>query len=182
MDFSHVFHIGLNKAGTTSLAIAMNRLGIPSVHNWPHQESFERMLVAHKSPIANLPYRGWFDVRAFERHYPALEWLYPTAKFILTTRNKEDWLTSRELHVRHNIELARQGRPRSSWQTIDREGWSLTYDFRHFFAKSYFQGREEKLLVIDIPAGQGYEVLCPFLGLPILYEKFPVANVSSKDV
>ena len=181
VNCSHLFNIGLNKAGTMSLSIALARLGIPSVHNWPGQKSFGRILTEHKSPIGNLPYRAWFDVRAFGRQFPVLDWLYPEAKFIFTTRKKDEWCKSRVQHVRRNIELAQQGRGISKWLIINKEAWSREYDFKHFFAKTYFQGREEKLLVIDVPSGQGYEALCPFLDLPILNEAFPIANAAENN-
>tara|TARA_R110002049_G_scaffold183741_2_gene351755 strand:- start:1890 stop:2435 length:546 start_codon:yes stop_codon:yes gene_type:complete len=178
MNCSHIFHIGLNKAGTTSLSAAVERLGIKSVHNWHAQASFDKYLEKCQSPIAELPYHAWFDVRAFERSYPVLDWLYPYAKFIFTTRNKSAWLQSRERHVLRNIELKAAGTPRSNWLTIDYDAWSREYDFKHNFATKYFAGRMNKLLIINITAGDGYDVLCPFLGLPTLAEEFPRLNVS----
>jgi Sulfotransferase domain len=40
----------------------------------------------------------------------------------------------------------------------------------------YFENRPGKLLVIDICNGDGYEKLCPFLGLPTINEAFPKEN------
>jgi hypothetical protein len=39
----------------------------------------------------------------------------------------------------------------------------------------------ERLLVMDIAAGEGWEKLCPFLGVPIPPEPFPVANKTHWD-
>jgi hypothetical protein len=37
----------------------------------------------------------------------------------------------------------------------------------------YFAGRDDDLLVLDVVAGQGYEQLAPFLGVPVLGQPFP---------
>jgi predicted SAM-dependent methyltransferase len=39
-----------------------------------------------------------------------------------------------------------------------------------------FEGRPDDLLIFNICGGEGYETLCPFLGLPILGEPFPHEN------
>jgi hypothetical protein len=39
--------------------------------------------------------------------------------------------------------------------------------------KEYFRDRPDDLLVMNICAGEGWEKLCPFLGLAIPKVKFP---------
>jgi len=39
--------------------------------------------------------------------------------------------------------------------------------------KQYFAGQPDKLLVLDIIKGEGYDKLCPFLGLDVLDKPFP---------
>ena len=39
---------------------------------------------------------------------------------------------------------------------------------------------EDRLLVIDIVGGDGWEQLCPFLGVPIPEEPFPHSNKTTK--
>ena len=41
---------------------------------------------------------------------------------------------------------------------------------------------EDRLLVLDIVGGDGWEVLCPFLGLPIPHQPFPHSNKTAKKV
>ena len=51
--------------------------------------------------------------------------------------------------------------------------------FRYVFRKHiedvrrHFAGRPDKLIELDIPAGDGWEKLCPFLGRPIPEQPFP---------
>ena len=37
----------------------------------------------------------------------------------------------------------------------------------------FFKDKPGQLLVLNIPGGDGWEKLCPFLNLPIVDEKFP---------
>jgi hypothetical protein len=44
----------------------------------------------------------------------------------------------------------------------------------------YFQGRPDKLLILNVCDGEGYDKLCPFLGLDVLNEPFPHKNKGRK--
>ena len=46
--------------------------------------------------------------------------------------------------------------------------------------KEYFKDRPGDLLVMNICEGEGWEKLCPFLGVPIPNEPFPNVNKSIK--
>jgi hypothetical protein len=37
----------------------------------------------------------------------------------------------------------------------------------------FFEDKEDQLLTMNIPEGDGYEKLCPFLGLDKINQKFP---------
>ena len=41
---------------------------------------------------------------------------------------------------------------------------------------AHFAGREERLLVLDVTAGDGWEALCGFLSLPVPVPPFPHVN------
>jgi len=42
--------------------------------------------------------------------------------------------------------------------------------------RKHFEGRTGKLLILNICGGEGYEKLCPFLGLPMKDKPFPHLN------
>ena len=42
--------------------------------------------------------------------------------------------------------------------------------------RSYFANRPEDLLVLDVTAGDGWEPLCQFLGMPVPERPFPWEN------
>jgi hypothetical protein len=68
-----------------------------------------------------------------------------------------------------------------SFKKVDREGWTrhraeYLADLDRYFAK-----RPGDLLVINIPAGDGWEKLCPFLGVPVPDLPFPFKNRLAPD-
>jgi hypothetical protein len=174
----YVFNIGLNRAGTTSLAEALEILGIKTLHH-KHQGNrlFDLMQQNMRSgqrlfygldPL----YRGFSDF-AGQYFFQVIDRQYPGSKFILTTRNLEDWLASRERKVRKNLADPNY---RYYFVNVDREGWAREYREFHLAAKNHFAGREKDFLIIDIPAGEGWERLCRFLDLPMPDVPFPNRN------
>ncbi len=94
-----IFNIAFNKSGTTSLTRAMELLGYRSAH---HREKSVRIAEIIKSnqsrgeaPLHGLDHTFFSD---FNGHffYRDLDLAYPNSKFILTVRDMEDWLASRE--------------------------------------------------------------------------------------
>ena len=53
------------------------------------------------------------------------------------------------------------------------------YERHNSEVRAYFADRPEDLLVMDITAGDGWDVLCPFLGVEAPADEFPMMN--SKD-
>ncbi|TYR78274.1 hypothetical protein FZC66_20125 [Priestia megaterium] len=87
-----VFGIGLSKTGTKSLSKALKILGYKTVH-FPlirtnvEEAEYNLDILENYDAIADIPTAGLF---------PHLDIRYPKSKFILTIRNKEDWLNSCE--------------------------------------------------------------------------------------
>lgn len=78
-----VFCIGLPRTGTTSFCDAMRILGRKTLHcpSWPEElKQFEAM--------ADLPIAA---------NYESLKAQHPTAKFVLTVRNEDEWLRSMQI-------------------------------------------------------------------------------------
>lgn len=173
-----VFNIGLNRAGTTSLAEAFSMLGLRAVH---HKHNGIRLYDLLRSNVARNRRPFWgiedrydlFSDFAGQYCFQLLDRAYPGSKFIVTTRELESWLDSRERKIRKNL-----ARPdyKYFFKTVDREGWTIE---RQSFLESvgrHFRDRSSDLLIMDIPAGEGWEKLCPFLGLSPPAEPFPRKN------
>ena len=59
-----------------------------------------------------------------------------------------------------------------SWSWTIR-GWTSERTEHERRVRAYFADRPDDLLVIDISAGEGWEALCPFLGVPVPDKPFP---------
>ncbi len=177
-----VFNIGFNKAGTSSLAVALNRLGIPTLHHKLQGKRLYEIIRANQARGAKLlhgveHYRGFSDF-AGQLFFRLLDRQYPDSRFIVTNRELEAWLDSREAHVRRNL-----ARPHywGDFRTIDRPRWTRRREEHLAAVRQHFATRPEALLILDIPGGDGWNELCSFLELPIPDEPFPRENVSADE-
>ena len=168
-----VFGLGLSKTGTTSLAAALNTLGIKTIW-YPHDE---KTLAELRSGVYRLSileeYDGAVDTPIVP-YYAQLDNVYPNSKFILTIREKNSWLRSAENHWKgattgRNIRLDsfREFIRSAVYGTVvfnpDRFSW--VYDTHERNVRQYFEDRPNDLLILDICGGEGWEKLCGFLDL-----------------
>jgi len=176
-----IFAIGLNKTGTNSLGHALNLLGVKTLSFPSDSRVLEQLRqgelpdFGHCQAVTDLP---------LAIYYPQLDKLYPGSKFILTVRDKKSWLKSigkcwesmldyceYDQHFReftHFISAAVYG-------TIhfNQQRFSYVCDQHIHAVKRYFESRADDLLVLDICGGEGWEKLCPFLGIAEPDKPFP---------
>jgi hypothetical protein len=162
-----IFGIGLSRTGTSSLSLALARLGLHCIHFPRTMEMIAAVPAAADTPVA-LAYK-WLDA------------LYPHSKFILTVREKESWLSSCEAlwsgHLqRQDRFTATVHRGLYGCERFDRELFAATYDRHIADVNSHFSQRAEDLLTMNICAGEGWEKLCPFLGFEMPPDPFPKSN------
>jgi hypothetical protein len=130
--------------------------------------------------------------------YQKLDALYPGSKFILTVREKEQWLKSvdrlREANSKRLIRLDQFERQNIELYHELKYGLKLTHRSIKFDSTKYwkayqrhqnevleyFSDRPDDLLVLHICAGEGWEKLCPFLGLDIPVTAFPHEHTGQK--
>jgi hypothetical protein len=175
-----VFGLGLSKTGTQSLSSALNILDIKSIH-YPRDNRTIREVKAGRFDWQILKeYQGIIDL-ALSRYYRHLDRLYPGSKFVLTVRDKESWLESVESHWKRaffktdrkmTLRLILYG-----CCEFNRDHYSDVYDATYEQITGYFRNRPGDLLVMNICDGDGWEVLCPFLGKPVPSVGFPRLNV-----
>ena len=159
---TRIFQIGFNKCGTRSLYRFLQRNGIYTAH-------FNRGKLARKisTNIENgmKPLNGFLDryvaftdmqsvslEGAIEgaMFYKQLYQYYPNSYFILNTRDKEGWLSSRRNHGA-GVYLTRYGRALGNSDedaTIDY--WSKMWDRHHEDVQNYFADKSGRLIVYDI--------------------------------
>jgi hypothetical protein len=175
-----IFGIGLNKTGTSSLHVALRMLGLRSLH-WGGAEGYRKVRRAHEEgrPLLHYfteDYDAYMDIGWLTANFDLADAQYPRSKFILTTRDVDGWLNSRQRHVERNVRNQAAGRYDGKFVTVDRTDWWHEYRKHHRRVYSYFADRPDDLLVMDICAGDGYEKLCAFLGKPVVAEPFPREN------
>lgn len=180
---SKVFGIGLSRTGTKSLNNALRLLGYRSDHFSTHLLDWrDGAMVLNLEAAA--AYDALTDVTA-SCFYRELDERFAGAKFILTTRNIDDWLRS---CMRHFDDDGANGGRRVPPKLLRLRTWlyqTPTFDPSRFQAiyerhadqvRTYFSGRPDDLLELDICAGQHWAPLCTFLGAPIPAQSFPWSN------
>lgn len=162
----HCWGIGLGRTGTNSLCEAMRVLGYAAVKHNPQFED-----------LASL--EGGAD-NGVILHYKYLDYKFPGSKFVLTLRDLDAWLPSMkhiaEVHpVRSREEDLKILRRMSLYETVcfDAEKFAAAYHRHHADVRRYFADRPNDLLELSISHGEGWEKLCPFLGLPTPSIPFP---------
>ena len=176
-----VFGIGLGRTGTTSLHQALKILGFRSKHCPRFTLDPAGQLCVSKE-----------DIRAHDALtdepvaliYKELDRRYPGARFILTVRELSNWLASRENNNRamqpwwaKNPAVAVLHATLFGCASFDRDRYTAAFEAHTASVLDYFRGREADLLLMDLCAGEGWEKLCPFLGLSVPDAPFPRWNV-----
>lgn len=181
---ARIFGIGLNKTGTRSLASALRMLGYRTLHKG--DEATARLVdvsAERGEPLLTRigdHYDAYLDVESLACRFADLDAQYPASRFILTVSDEEQWLASREKHVRANQERQRRGEYSGRWLVVDRESWRAERSAHHEAVVGYFAERPGDLLVMNIPGGDGWASLAPFLGHPVPKRDFPWQNKNGR--
>lgn len=188
---SKIFGLGLSRTGTTSLGKALDALGITTIH-YPYDERTHFELTGGNYKLSILRhYQAVVDI-SIVPFYAQLDRAYPGSKFILTVREQAPWLRSVERHWLEMKEwMGRDAQFNRFTQFIcacvygclefNEERFLYVYETHFRNVCDYFANRPEDLLILDICANEGWEKLCPFLGLSLPDTSFPHLN-SVKDV
>jgi hypothetical protein len=175
-----VFCIGFHKTGTTSLEMALRKLG------YRVKGSFGTKDPDIASKVHEMAYAMVDEFDAFEDNpwpilYRELDQRFPGSKFVLTRRPTENWIRSQvkdfattETPMRRWIYGENAGCPAGNENT-----YIARYERHNREVQEYFANRSDDLLIIDLPNDDGWSRLCPFLGHPIPNVPFPHANKAS---
>jgi len=166
----------LSRTGTRSLLLALQRLGFEAVH-YPFDRITEAELFEGDGELTLLrDHDAMLDLPAAS-FFARLDRAYPGSRFVLTTREREEWI---DAVVDHYDGLLADwdsypGRFRDFSVRITaraygdfpptRAGIAAAGDRHARAVGEYFAGREEDLLRLDVCAGGGWEELVRFLGI-----------------
>jgi hypothetical protein len=169
-----IFGIGLSRTGAQTLNDSLEQLGYRS-HFLVIDDDLDLILPSFDA-LTHFP---------LVERYEELDRRFPGSKFILTVREREAWLQSCE----YRITLAAENASTATLDLLqrvygtasfDRDLFNATYDRYHEQVRKYFEGRESSLLILDICAGEGFEKLCPFLGMEMPAQSFPHNEQNSR--
>lgn len=177
MSSSKIFCTGWQRTGTTSLARALGSLGIRT-------RDFPKDLL-HDLDHPVLHEHEAFTDNPIPLLFRELDRACPGSRFVHTERDEEAWLASaRWLFSVGRIKFDWERRPiigeihQRLYGTTEFEPALFLERYRRHNAevRAYFAERPDDLLVLDVTAGEGFEKLCPFLGIPVPDHPFPHFN------
>ena len=175
-----VFGIGLSRTGTSSLNSALEMLGFrarhfPSLTLFPVGLRIRRRELERYDALTDLPVALFF--RELDRRFPG-------SKFVHTVRDVESWLESCARYRRFAPDFQASRRVLALRRQIygtthfDPERFRATHARHHEDVRAWFADRPGDLLELDITQGQGFELLCPFLGKELPAAGFPHRNAN----
>jgi len=189
MHKGKIFGVGFHKTGTSSLAVALEMLGYRTVHgdgrDAKHRGdeglSIIRRIEAGDYDLPTLAIYDAFTDNPYFTIWRQMADKFPDAKFILTEREESKWLDSciryyqgRRIRPLRKWMFGEHADPSSSEDAA--RAWLAAYQKHNQSIKEYFAGQPDRLLAIDVIAGDGWEKICPFLGVEEPAQPFPHAN------
>jgi hypothetical protein len=176
-----VFCIGFHKTGTTSMEKALKLLGYRVTGgNWVRDPDVAK--VALKRALKLVPQYDAFQDNPWPMLYKEMDKTFPGSKFILTVRDPQKWVASVAKNFGTDIT------PMREWLYGEGRGFPKgneavyveRFERHNHEVLNYFSDREQDLLVMNVTEGDGWEKLCPFLGLVVPGVPFPRANVRAE--
>ena len=176
-----VFVVGFSKTGTKSTGAAIETLGYRRA-SW---DSYSARMVNswHEGRLTDLMQtvlsdHDTFDDWPWALMFRELDALYPDARFVMTVRSDEAaWLRSLQSHFKRTGNLVAHFLVFGSYDPENEPDRFLErYRQHNRDVLSHFDRRPDKLLVMDVERGDEWEVLCNFLGEPVLALPFPHHN------
>lgn len=156
-----VLCVGFQKTGTSSFGFAMHDLGFS---HYGYDRDLARSLqdgdverclefASHFNSLDDMPWSTPEFVAAYRRRFPA-------ARYVMLERDETQWLRSYFGYFGERCTPAEALRRLRDHQSRILE----------------LLAGEEHFLRMNICAGEGYEKLCPFLGVPVPVSPFPWQN------
>lgn len=172
-----VFCLGFQKTGTTSLQYALSLLGyrVAGIMDANPHDTIEDL---HTEALRLLPQFDAFADNPWPLYFREFDEMFPDAKFILTTRDPNEWYTSVCKHF-GGSETKMRGWIYGEGSPVGNQEAYLDRLLKHQEAvRTHFANRPESLLEFDVSAGHGWSELCSFLDRPVPSRDFPKLNTA----
>ncbi len=182
-----IFGLGLSRTGTRSLTAALHVLGFDTLHYPTDQQTLDTLIRGDARFPQLEHFDGLTDITV-SPYFEDLDKNYPGSKFVLTVREEPGWLKSCQNHWtgrdayeggtddEHRIHMEIRRFLRAAvyaGYAFHAERFSRAYKQHEANVRRYFADRPSDLLVLNVAAGEGYEKLAPFLGVPVPPSPFP---------
>lgn len=179
-----IFCVGFQKTGTTSLGVALSRLGyrVEGYHPFRDLSTAQGLTMDDLWTRATRLLDGFdaFKDTPWPVLYARLDAEVPNARFIHVVRNRDSWIDS----VRNDFGAYPNEIHRliygSAFPVGNEDAWLARYDRHNAEVRAHFEGRPERFISLDMSRGElSFERLCPFLGIPAPQIAWPHANSRS---
>lgn len=178
---SKIFCIGFQKTGTTSLGLALEKLG----YRVCGPVGVTNPAIRYKAldwAKDLVPRYDAFEDNPWPLLYKELDALYPGSKFILTYRAPRSWIRSVRKYFGYYEAAAEVWIYDDAGSPVDNPRRFLkTYKKHNKDVRAYFTSRARDFLEIDLTKStdaENWDRICAFLGHPVPHIPFPRANSS----
>lgn len=181
---------GLGRSGTMSMKLALEQLGFGPCHHmievFAHPETVPLWIAAAEGrPDWDLIFKDYASMVDYPgcRYWRQLADHYPDAKVLHTVRDPDEWFDSTQATILAPSSMAMNAPPpmqqffgfiRADFGEKVHDRAFMTDYFRRHSAEVAATVPTERLLVFQ--AGDGWEPLCAFLGVPVPDAPFPRVN------
>jgi hypothetical protein len=181
VDTAKIFCIGFQKTGTTSLGMALEKLGYQVQGYYPFRSlsSINNLNIDMIWDIANKTIQNYdaFKDTPWPILYEKLDKTFPNSKFIHVYREKEGWIKSVvDDFGSHPNEIHRliYG---SAFPQGNEQSWLDRYEKHNMEVKNYFSGHSERFITLNMSQREvNWENICKFLKHPVPSTPWPHAN------
>lgn len=179
-----VFCIGFHKTGTSSLGVALEKLGYTVAGFYPFRH------LAQQDEI-DLDELEALALRVAAEHdaaqdspwpilYRQMDAAFPGSKFIHIVRDREAWLQSALKDFGENPNAMRKLIYGTPYPKGHEEIWRARYDEHNSAVHTYFADRPQDFISLNLDAGEvNWDKICAFLGAPVPNIPWPHANKQS---
>ena len=172
-----VFCLGFQKTGTTSLQYALSLIGyrVAGIIDANPHGSPEAL---HAEALRLLPQFDAFADNPWPLYFQEFDTMFPDAKFILTTRDPDEWYASVCKHFGNNNTKMRSWVYGEASPVENRAAYVDRLLAHQEAVRTHFADRPNDLLEFDVTAGNGWAELCTFLDCASPRREFPKLNTS----
>lgn len=169
-----VFGIGMNKTGTTTLKVCLEKLGYTVCS--PDLELLRCVDRGELGPVFEFAKRyDGFQDWPWPFVYEEMDREYENSKFILTRRKNSDaWFNSLKKHsIKKGPTEYRKIAYGYEMPAGKKSPHVNIYEEHNEEVRAYFEGREDDFLEVCWEEGDGWEKICGFLGHEVPQAEFP---------